>query len=69
MPVDERAVAGVELVAAAWDFAPNDFPGSSAEASAANPAVSAATPAIIHRRVRLIRASAASRVSAASAGS
>jgi hypothetical protein len=49
-------------------LAPNDFPGSSAEASAANAAVSAAAPAIIHRRVRLILVSAASRARTAGAG-
>lgn len=37
------------------DFAPSDFPGRTAETSAANPAVSAAAAMIIHRRVRLIR--------------
>jgi hypothetical protein len=46
------------------DPAPNDFPGSSAEASAARAAVSAAAPASIHRRVRLILSRAASRTSA-----
>jgi hypothetical protein len=49
-------------------FAPNDFPGSSTEASAANAAVSAAAPASIHLRVRLIRVSAASRACTANAG-
>jgi hypothetical protein len=49
-------------------FAPNDFPGSSTDASAANAAVSAAAPASIHRRVLLIRVSAASRACTADAG-
>jgi hypothetical protein len=42
-------------------FAPSDLPGTSAEASPASAAVRAAAPASIHRRVREIRASAASR--------
>ena len=50
------------------DFAPSDLPGTSAEASPASAAVSAAAPASIHRRVREIRASAASRCSAAELG-
>src|SRR5205823_14661552 len=50
------------------DFAPSDFPGTSADASPASAAVSAAAPASIHRRVREIRASAASRRSAAELG-
>jgi hypothetical protein len=49
-------------------FAPNDLPGSSTDASAAKAAVSAAAPASIHRRVRLIRVSAASRAWTAEAG-
>jgi hypothetical protein len=43
------------------DFAPSDFPGRIAETSAAKPAVRAAAATMIHRRVRLIRCSAASR--------
>jgi hypothetical protein len=34
---------------------PSDFPGSSADTKAASPAHIAAAPAIIQRRVRLIR--------------
>jgi hypothetical protein len=44
-------------------LAPNDLPGTSADASAASPAVIAAAPASIHRRVVEIRPSAASRSS------
>lgn len=42
-----------------------DRPGATTETSAAKPAVSTAVPAMTHRRVRLKRASAASRASAA----
>jgi hypothetical protein len=61
-------VTRLELGAVVAVFAPSDFPGSSADASAASAAVSAAAPAITHRRVQLILASAASRAIAASAG-
>jgi hypothetical protein len=47
------------------DFEASDRPGATAETSAAKPAVSAAAPAINHRRVRRTRASAASRASTA----
>lgn len=50
---------------AARDFDASECPGATADTSAANPAVSAADPAITQRRVRVIRASAASRASAA----
>jgi hypothetical protein len=43
----------------------NDRPGATADTSAANPAVSAAAPAITQRRVDRTRASAASRISMA----
>lgn len=43
----------------------SDRPGATADTSAANPAVNAAAPAIIQRRVSLTRASAASRSSMA----
>src|SRR5205823_9213007 len=46
--------------------APSEWPGTAAETSAANPADSAAAPAITHRRVRDTRCSAASRSSCAS---
>ncbi|HUJ34991.1 MAG TPA: hypothetical protein VLW51_07260 [Solirubrobacteraceae bacterium] len=49
----------------AGDFEASDRPGATAETRAAKPAVSAAAPAMIHRRVRLTRASAASRASTA----
>jgi hypothetical protein len=42
-----------------------DRPGATADTSAANPAVSTAAPAITQRRVRLTRATAASRISTA----
>jgi len=47
------------------DFEARDRPGAAAETSAAKPAVSAAVPAITHRRVRPMREMAASRASAA----
>jgi hypothetical protein len=50
---------------AARALAPSDFPGTSAEASPASPAVSAAAPTSNHLRVRPSRPSAASRASAA----
>jgi hypothetical protein len=43
----------------------SDRPGATADTSAANPAVTAAAPTIIQRRVTLTRASAASRSSMA----
>jgi hypothetical protein len=43
----------------------SDRPGATADTSAANPAVNAAAPAIIQRRVNLTLASAASRSSMA----
>jgi hypothetical protein len=46
-------------------FEASDRPGATAETSPAMPAVSAAVPAITHRRVRPTRAMAASRASAA----
>jgi hypothetical protein len=42
---------------------PSVLPGATEEITAAAPAVAAAAPAIIHRRVRRMRASAASRAS------
>jgi hypothetical protein len=60
-------VERVEATAAALDdFAPSDFPGRIAETSAAKAAVRPAAATIIHRRVRLIRWSAASRSRAGS---
>jgi hypothetical protein len=50
---------------AAGDFEASDRPGASAATSAAKPAVSAAVPAMTHRRVRLMRTSAALRASTA----
>jgi hypothetical protein len=50
---------------AAGDFEASDRPGASAATSAAKPAVSATVPAMTHRRVRLTRASAASRANTA----
>jgi hypothetical protein len=61
-------VAGRGATTADRDFAPSDLPGTSADARPARAAVNAATPASIHRRVREIRASAASRRSAAELG-
>jgi hypothetical protein len=57
-------VAAVVLTAGslAWAaLAPSDRPGAIAETSPAAPAVSAAVPASTQRRVRTMRASAASR--------
>jgi hypothetical protein len=48
-----------------FEDADNERPGATADTSAANPAVNAAAPAIIQRRVTLTRASAASRSSMA----
>lgn len=48
-----------------FDEADSERPGATADTSAANPAVNAAAPAIIHRRVSLTRASAASLINAA----
>ncbi|MBV8944198.1 MAG: hypothetical protein JOZ95_02165 [Solirubrobacterales bacterium] len=67
---DERVLPGVERVAVAAEARPGDldvsvFPGATADTSAAKPAVSAAAAAMTHRRVRLTRASAASRASTA----
>jgi hypothetical protein len=45
--------------------ADNECPGATDDTRAANPAVNAAAPAITQRRVRLTRASAASRTIAA----
>jgi hypothetical protein len=77
--VDEEADPVLELLAG-WTvpsaavadpllgFA-KDFPGSSAEASAASAPVSATEPITIHRRVRPIRSRAASRIMTARARS
>jgi hypothetical protein len=59
-----EAVARVGVAAALVALAPKDLPGNSAEASAARPAVNAAAPPSINRRVRLILPSAASRTNA-----
>jgi len=61
---DEDTAAG----ARAGVFAPSDRPGATAETSAANPAVNPAVATISHRRVRPIRARAASRWRTASEG-
>jgi hypothetical protein len=53
------------LALARFDDADSERPGATADTSAANPAVNAAAPAIIQRRVSLTRASAASRSSMA----
>jgi hypothetical protein len=55
----------VDASVLAGDLEASERPGATAETSAANPAVSAAAPTTIQRRVRLIRSSAASRASAA----
>jgi hypothetical protein len=55
----------VGVAATVRGLAPSDFPGTSADASAASAAVRAAAPASIHRRVVDIRVRAASRSSAA----
>jgi hypothetical protein len=55
----------VEVSAPDDVFEASDRPGATAETSPAMPAVSAAVPAITHRRVRPTRAMAASRASAA----
>jgi hypothetical protein len=60
-----RVGAPVEASVRTADFEASDRPGATAETSAAKPAVSAAAPAITHRRVRPTRASAASRASTA----
>jgi len=57
--------AAVLATARAGCLEASDRPGATTETSAANPAVSAAVPAITHRRARLRRPSAASRASAA----
>ena len=67
---DELLRLDVECVAVATSARPGDLalsvlPGATADTSAANPAVSAAAPAMTHRRVRLTRSSAASRASTA----
>ena len=63
---DDALLAVVTVVAVrSFDFEASDRPGATAETSAANPAVSAAVPAITHRRVRPTRNIAASRASAA----
>ena len=48
-----------------FEAADSECPGATDDTSAANPAVNAAAPAITQRRVRLTRASAASRIIAA----
>ncbi|HUA05343.1 MAG TPA: hypothetical protein VMB27_15670 [Solirubrobacteraceae bacterium] len=58
-------LAPVAVVVPRGDFEASDRPGATADTSAAKPAVSAAVAAITHRRVRPIRAIAASRASAA----
>jgi hypothetical protein len=68
VPVPVAAARRLGLGAVTALLAPSDFPGSSADASAASAAVSAAAAANIHRRVRLILASVASRASTAGAG-
>lgn len=59
--------ATVVGLATVWERAPTDFPGRRTETSPASPAVSAAAPASIHLRVRLILTSAASRANTRSA--
>ena len=58
---DEPVEASVRTLV----FEASERPGATAETRAANPAVSAAAPAITHRRVRRILVSAASRASTA----
>jgi hypothetical protein len=58
-------VLAVVVVVCRVDFEASECPGATAETSAAKPAVSAAVPAITHRRVRPTREIAASRESAA----
>jgi hypothetical protein len=58
-------VAGLLVTGAALELdgdAAADRPGSTSATSTANPAVSAALPPITHRRVRLTRCNAASRL-------
>ena len=61
----ERVTVAVAVSARPGDLEARVFPGATADTSAAKPAVSAADPAITHRRVRPTRASAASRTSTA----
>ncbi len=61
----EDPVLAVVFVVPTVGFDARDRPGATAETSAAKPAVSAAVAAITHRRVRPMRAIAASRASAA----
>jgi len=62
---DDDGRAPAVVFVALGDFEASDRPGATAETSAAKPAVSAAVPAITHRRVRPMREIAASRASAA----
>jgi hypothetical protein len=63
---DADALAVSEVVAEpAVDFGASERPGATADTSAANPAVSPAAARMTQRRVRPIRARAASRASAA----
>jgi hypothetical protein len=66
-PVPRRADDAVALEAplARLLFGDSERPGATADTSEANPAVSTAAPAITQRRVRLTRASAASRIKTA----
>jgi hypothetical protein len=63
-PLRVEGVA-VDASVLAADFEASERPGATAETSAAKPAVSAAAPTITQRRVRPIRARAASRAIAA----
>jgi hypothetical protein len=62
-PADDAAT--LEAPLALVLFGESERPGATADTSAANPAVSTAAPAITQRRVRLTRASAASRIKTA----
>lgn len=68
--LDTEALAWPDADVAGWlaVAAPSVLPGAIEETSAAMPALRAAAPAIIHRRVRRVRAIAASRSSAAMDG-
>jgi hypothetical protein len=61
---DEAALA-VSLLELVFDLDARECPGATADTSATKPAVAAADPAITQRRVRVTRASAASRARAA----
>lgn len=65
LELEPVAAAALALWLALGVFEASERPGATAATSPAKPAVSAAAPAITQRRVRLTRASAASRISAA----